>query len=139
MDWKFVNNVPLFRNAYKEAVDKAWEEIGLLAEGKAKKYCSVDTGRLRASINHATVKGVGDDSYTDDEGNVFSGRSAHSIPPHGVCVIGTNVEYAMYQEFGTSAIDAANHNRGFLRPAITDHINEYTTVMATELGSLNEV
>lgn len=137
--FEFISNVGIFKDAYREAVDKAWEEIGLLAEGKAKKYCSVDTGRLRASINHATVKGGGDDVYTDDNGNSYSGRSARTIPPHGVCVIGTNVEYAVYQEFGTSKIDAANNNQGFLRPAITDHISTYTKVMQQELATLNDV
>lgn len=137
MDFKFINNIETFIKTYQEAVDKAWEEIGLLAEGHAKKYCSVDTGRLRSSINHATVAGRGDDGYTDDKGNSYSGRSAHRTPEHGECYIGTNVDYAMYQEFGTSKIDAANHNRGFLRPAITDHIDEYKGIMSTELDVLD--
>ena len=136
---EFINNVEIFKSAYREIVDRAWETIGLLAEGKAVKYCSADTGRLRNSINHATVLGGGEDSYKDENGKLYSGRSARTIPPHGVCVIGTNVEYAMYQEFGTSKIDAANNNRGFLRPAITDHINEYSRVMEQELAALNDV
>lgn len=136
MEFNFINNTDIFKKAYQEAVDKAWEEIGLLAEGHAKKYCSVDTGRLRSSINHATVAGRGEDGYTDDQGNSYSGRAAYRKPTHGQCYIGTNVDYAVYQEFGTSKMDAANHNRGFLRPAITDHMEEYKSVMATELGVL---
>lgn len=136
MDFKFVNNTDVFKKAYREAVDKAWEIIGLKAEGYAKKNCSVDTGRLRSSINHATVAGRGEDGYADDQGKPYSGRSAHRTPTHGECYIGTNVDYAVYQEFGTSKIDAANHNRGFLRPAITDHMDEYRGIMSTELGVL---
>lgn len=136
---EFINNVGLFKSAYKEAVDRAWETIGLRAERHAKEACSVDTGRLRNSINHATVNDGGDDSYTDDQGKPYTGRSAHSLPPHGVCIIGTNVEYAPYQEFGTSKIDAANGNRGFLRPAITDFMDEYSKIMASELHTLNDV
>ena len=137
MSFEFINNTDAFKELYQKAVDKAWEEIGLLAEGHAKKYCSVDTGRLRSSINHATVSGRGEDGYSDTDGNAYSGMAAHRKPARGECYIGTNVDYAIYQEFGTSKIDAANHNRGFLLSAITDHMGEYRTVMATELGALS--
>lgn len=133
IDFRFISNVGKFLEDYEEAVDRAWEIIGLKAEGHAKSYCSVDTGRLRASINHATIAGGGDDVYRDDKGNMYSGRSAHVIPPHGECVLGTNVDYAVYQEFGTSKIKAAFNGRGFLRPAIVDHLDEYRKIMAEEV------
>lgn len=39
--------------AIDRALAKSLEEIGLRAEGHAKKACPVDTGRLRNSITHA--------------------------------------------------------------------------------------
>ena len=134
ISWNLVDNTGVFQDAYEEEIDNAWEEIGLLAEGFAQGYCSVDTGRLRNSINHATILGQGEDSYTDNDGNAFTGRAAKVLPDHGECYIGTNVDYAVYQEFGTSKISAANHGNGFLRPAITDHMDKYKSVMAQRLG-----
>ena len=71
-----------------EAIDKALaaglEEVGLTAEGYAKKKCPVDTGRLRNSITHeldADAKAV---------------------------YIGTNVEYAIYVEKGVRGKDEAS-------------------------------
>lgn len=63
-------------------------------ERRAKRLCPVDTGRLRASITNALEK--------DTEG-----LSA---------VIGTNVDYAVPVEFGTSRTPA----QPFLRPALVE-------------------
>lgn len=67
------NNTQAIVEAIVEAIDaalaKSMEEIGLVAEGYAKKACPTDTGRLKNSITHL----VGD-----------GGRAAY---------IGTNVEY----------------------------------------------
>ena len=67
----------------KELIDKIIKGLGLataLVERSAKEDCPVDTGRLRASITS---------SVTGNEGKV-----------------GTNVEYAAAQEFGTNNIPA---------------------------------
>lgn len=61
-------------------------------EGAAKRLCPVDTGRLRSSVTHALEQ----DSQ---------GISA---------VVGTNVEYAVFVELGTSRSPA----QPFLRPAL---------------------
>ena len=78
------------------------EEIGGRAESHAKEYeIRVDTGRLRNSITHAV---------DNDDSTV---------------VVGTNVEYAIYQELGTRKISALK----FLTRSITDHVEEYKTVV----------
>ena len=69
------DNSDAVKSAKDEAVARALEMIGLLAEGYAAANAPVDTGRLRGSITH----GVSDET-------VF---------------IGTNVEYAAYVEMGT--------------------------------------
>lgn len=63
-------------------------------ERTAKRLCPVDTGRLRASITHA-VNQDGQGLYAD---------------------IGSNVDYAVYVELGTSRVPA----RPFLRQALVD-------------------
>jgi len=64
----------------------------LLVERDAKKNCPVDTGRLRSSITNRM----------EIEDKQLIG------------IVGTNVEYAPYQEFGTSKMAA----HPFLFPAL---------------------
>ena len=90
----------------RRAVDRALEEIGLAAEGYAKRACPVDTGNLRNSITHA----------------VESGEDA--------VYVGTNVEYAPYVEMGTRRTAA----QPFLRPAATEHGDQYRQVLKNALG-----
>lgn len=90
-----------------EAVARALEKIGLVAERYAKGYAPVDTGRLRNSISHEVAP---------DEEAVY---------------IGTNVEYAPYQEFGTRY----QSGTPFLRPALERHLDEYKEIAKTELKS----
>lgn len=61
-------------------------------ERAAKRLCPVDTGRLRSSI----------------------GKRLEQRPDGPTGVIGSNVEYAVYVEFGTSRSPA----QPFLRPAL---------------------
>lgn len=87
------------------AIDRALEEIGLAAEGYAKRACPVDTGNLRNSITHA-VEGSEDAVY-----------------------VGTNVEYAPYVEMGTRRTAA----QPFLRPAATEHGSTYRGILKRNL------
>ena len=92
-------------NAIDQALARALEEVGLVAEGYAKKACPVDTGRLRNSITH---------QVRPSEKSVY---------------IGTNVEYAPYVELGTSRMKP----QPFLRPAAADHENTYKKIFESEL------
>lgn len=83
---------------------KAMKSIALSAENYAKIACPVDTGRLRNSI-----------SNTSDEVSA---------------TIGTNVEYAVYVELGSSK-QAPN---GYLRISLADHIEEYEEMLKNELN-----
>lgn len=90
----------------RRAIGRALEEIGLAAEGHAKRACPVDTGNLRNSITHA-VEGSEDAVY-----------------------VGTDVEYAPYVEMGTRRTAA----RPFLRPAATEHGAQYRQMLKKALG-----
>lgn len=102
--------------------EKAMKKACLLVENDAKRNCPVDTGRLRQSITHRIEGSTG--------------------------IVGTNVEYAPYVEYGTgkhalggngrktpwaytdqktgeliwtAGSRPANDGRGFLTPALLDN------------------
>ena len=89
----------------QQATVRALEKCGLTAEGYAKKLAPVDTGNLRNSITHEV-----------DDGDPAA-------------YIGTNVEYAPYQELGTIHMKA----QPFLKPAVSDHANTYRKIIEKEL------
>lgn len=99
------DNREAIANAIDLALVAALEEVGLVAEGYAKRACPVDTGRLRNSITHIV-----------DEG------TRH-------VVIGTNVEYAPYVELGT------RHQKPqpYLKPAAKDHYSTYKGIFLKHL------
>ena len=126
-------------------VEMALAKIGLRAETHAKKYCPVDTGRLRNSISHLvsgqgakTVKYTAREYTTTKAGEKSkirktvnysyqtgsaSGDNSNSV------YIGTNVEYAQDVEFGTSKRKA----QPYLKPAVTNHIDEYKRIVKSTL------
>lgn len=85
----------------------AWlEAIGEDAAGTAADFAPVDTGRLKNSISSAVV---------ESENCVY---------------IGTNVEYAPYQEFGTSKGVVGKH---FIQFGCTAHLEDYKNLLETML------
>lgn len=93
----------------EHAIDMVFDIIGFQVENYARNNAPVDTGNLRNSITHQVL---------DNEDAV---------------IIGSNVFYAPYQELGTSRMSAANGGRGYLRPAINDHLEEYKDIILNEL------
>ena len=72
-----------------EDVNQAMEQACILVENEAKIKCPVDNGLLRNSITH----------YIEDNPNELVG------------VVGTNVEYAPYVEFGTGFYSSLGNGR----------------------------
>lgn len=103
------NNTELVKNASDEAVNRALTIIGLQVENYAKANAPVDTGALRNSITSQVLDGE------------------HAVE------IGSAIEYAPYQELSTSKMPACNGGRGFLRPAIDDHMDEFRSIVENEL------
>ena len=128
---QITDNSAEFKNEMRKAADRALEKVGLLAETHVKneitKIRLVDTGRLRNSITH-TVK--------DD-----------------TAYIGSNLEYALYQEVGTGIyyptgrkdpwlytdekgethVTRGTKPKHFLKNAITEHQSEYQRVVEATL------
>lgn len=90
---------------FESSLRRALEEVGLVAEGYAKRLCPVDTGRLCNSITHVT------------------GYGAKAV------YIGTNVEYARYVEMGT----IHHKEQPYLRPAAQNHVGQYRAIIENEL------
>lgn len=91
---------------FNVAVNRGLEACGMAAETYAKRDAPVDTGRLRNSIAHM-VK--------EEESAVY---------------IGSNVEYAPYQEMGTITGVKAKH---FLKNAAANHTDEYIRIIEDSL------
>lgn len=109
-----VEGMPRLRAALLQLTDEGAratrreiKRAALAVEGGAKERCPVDTGRLRASVTH-------------------------EVAPDGLsAVVGTNVEYAPYIEFGTSRM----HAQPFLFPALEAHRPEFIRRLQHELGA----
>ena len=161
-DIKYVNNSAEVKAALKKALERGLEKCGLVAEGYAKKLCTVDTGLLRNSITHAlSGEPAAISTYCADKakGNkpVQTGEYSGSVPeesdPSKMAVyIGTNVEYAPYIELATGRHtsggrptkwvykdDKGTHMTGghqakpFLKPAAADHAAKYRKIMEDEM------
>ena len=91
---------------FESSLRRALEEVGLVAEGYAKRLCPVDTGRLKNSITHVTG---------------FGAKAVY---------IGTNVKYARYVEMGTSR---RPKGQPYLRPAAQNHVGQYRAIIENEL------
>lgn len=105
MSYTYKDNSKEILSAFDAAVLRGLTAIAMTAEGYAKKEAPVDTGRLRNSIANAVD--------ADEKASY----------------IGTNVEYAPDVELGTSRMAA----RPFLRPAATEHGEEYKQIMEANM------
>lgn len=104
-----VDNTKLVGEALKRAILAGLEEIGLDCEHIASENAPYDTGRLSGSITHV----------------IDSGELA--------AYVGTNVEYAPYQELGTSTYAGWNGGKGYLRPAASENASRYRAIMEKHL------
>lgn len=133
------DNTQEVHNELAEKVDRALTTIGIKAENAAKKLCPV-----------GTPESTGKKSY---RGGTLRNSITNSVNIEEKTVtIGTNVEYAPYVELGTGPNFEAppeweefetpepsgiGHGyvrpRPYLKPAILDHLDEYTNIIENEL------
>ena len=131
MNVTFTDNTDAIRSAFEEGVARALEVCGLLAEDYAQALCPADTGNLRNSITHRV--------------ELDGGNSA--------AFVGTNSEYAAYVELGTGQYVSGgrptpwvykdvkgnwHYTRGnkaqpFIKPAVSDHAQEYRDIISDTL------
>lgn len=93
-----------------QALDQLLEKQAIaiceIVTTQAKSLAPVDKGMLRASIMYKTAGGK--------SGGLEGGPRLTSEPKVGGGVVGSNVDYAVYQEFGTRHMAP----QPFLRPAV---------------------
>jgi HK97 gp10 family phage protein len=106
MDNGYQSNINNVLSALTHAQLQTLTAIGLYVEGEAKLRCAVDTGNLRSSLDHKV-----------DE----SAKAVH---------IGTNIEYAIYVEKGTSK----QPEQPYLTPAAEDNINNIKRLAERYVG-----
>lgn len=135
------------KTATDDAIKTALEAIGRQAVSFAVYHATekgvVDTGLLRNSLTYALAgrpaeKGAYSGTSTGKYGkkDIPHGRYEGSAPDdkvgERVVYIGTNVEYAIYNELGTSRMKA----RPYLRPALEDHVSAYIEIFKKVLSKL---
>lgn len=132
MKVEFTDNSDKIMDEFRAAAQRALERCGSQAEGYAKDLAPVDTGRLRNSIAHKVV--------IDDRDSA--------------AYVGTNLEYAVYVEFGTGIYAESggrptpwvyqddngnwhwtrgNPAQPFLAPAVKDHASTYRNIIKDEM------
>lgn len=104
------NNIPEINQKLDLAMERAFTAIGIIGVRNVGYLTPVDSGTLKESLN-------------------FQADSTKVI-------IGTNVEYAVYQELGTIKMRAANKGRGFLRFAIRKSLKDFRGIINQELQSI---
>lgn len=100
----FAASLNKYQKNVNQQLQAAIEDCALLTERDSKKNCPVDTGRLRASITSSIGKLEAE--------------------------VGSNVEYAIFVEYGTSNQSA----QPFLRPALDNALPKLQKNIAKALG-----
>lgn len=90
-----------------------------------------DTGLLRNSLTYALDgEGAMKTNYKADKGDE-TGTYTGTTPKEGfnrrAVIIGTNVPYAIYQEYGTRLMK--EWKGPFIRPAAANHTDEYKAII----------
>lgn len=101
------DNSDTVKKEVEDAIARSLKQVGLVCEGYAKELCPVDTGRLRNSIRH-------------------------DVEERAV-IISANTEYAGFVELGTSKHPDP---QPYLRPALSDHIDEYKLLIQREFEKI---
>lgn len=130
---KITSNLKNYQQALEKVAEKVLTMWGMQSESAAKKLAPVDTGLLRNSITWAIAgQAPNTMNYKADKGGItgsYSGQAnADKAGPRHV-YIGSNVEYAPYQELGTDKIK----KQPFLSPAINDNKAYYKQILEGEL------
>lgn len=104
------NNIPEINQKLDLAMERGFTAIGIRGVRNVGYLTPVDSGNLKGSLN-------------------FEADSTKVI-------IGTNVEYAIYQELGTINMKAANKGQGFLRLGIRESLKDFEGILNQELKSI---
>lgn len=128
------DHIPEYTAEVKKQIELGLRTIGARAVSNAGMLCPRDTGRLRNSIAWATTKATGGANGFDGEKSSSSDHAKRGTPHDLTLVIGTNVEYAPYVEFGSSSHQVGQAH--FLRDGIAKHGDQYKNLLIAALNAL---
>jgi hypothetical protein len=116
---EFFKKLKIYSQTVLKEAEKEVATTALLIESDAKEKrfgMPTDTGRLKNSV-HVITSNSDSFPYKDDEGNDFEGglNGTESNLKNLVVAVGSNVEYASYQ----------NAKNGFLENAIENNRNDF--------------
>lgn len=137
MSSTFTDNSAALDKKLEAAIKRALTMIGGTIETAAKERCPVDTGLLRNSITYA----LGGEpphitEYTDknrEQRGSYNGTAPKDDKGEYSVYIGTNVQYAPYQELGTVKMPNGNP---FIRPAIESNREAFKQIIQGELSGI---
>lgn len=136
-DIQVISNRISVERATEKALKKAAKMIGGTVAGHAQEMCPVDTGLLRNSITYAlggqppaiaeyTSNGeTASGKKIEQTNGVYEGEAPPDDDGEITVYVGTNVQYAPYQELGTQKMDA----HPFLRPAMENFKSEIEQII----------
>lgn len=104
------NNVPEIQANVRNATRRGFQAIGIRAVRNIGYLTPVDTGNLKSSFT-------------------FQAHDDHVI-------IGTDVQYAIFQEMGTIKMQAANRGKGYFRIALRESMPDFEGIMEQELRNI---
>ena len=113
--------------AMKKAVNNGLKKACIMVEGQAVNLCPRDTGRLVGSITWKTQKEHGDTANREVGGDIKLNTSVGK----NEAIIGTNVEYAPYLEYGVSF---HKRKQPYLRPALDIRKNDIVKMFKAEFA-----
>jgi len=122
-----------FEKALEAVARKVLEQWGIEGSNAAADLAPYDTGLLKNSITYAIAgEAPAKTAYKADDGNASGSYSGQAQADHGGArhvYIGSNVEYAPYQELGTAKMRA----QPFLGPAIEQNKAHFREILEGEL------
>ena len=102
-------------------IEQKMVKAGFMIEKDAKHFVKVDTGRLRSSISvNWTGSGMAEGKIENKAKSGDGIKQPTSRPDEFTVVVGTNVNYAIPQEYGTSKIAG----QAYLRPALAKNLSK---------------
>jgi HK97 gp10 family phage protein len=142
-----ISHVRQVKRSTDNAMKRAAHMIGGTIESHAKEYCPVDTGLLRNSITYAiggeepqiTLYRSNSRDKTGKEiepkEGIYTDRAEQDHDNQVTVYVGTNVQYAPYQELGAPNINLPA--RPYLRPAFENHKVEIEQIIEQVFGRLS--
>lgn len=125
------NNINEVLKELEENAERGLKAIGAEASGYAAKETPVDTGRLRNSITWVTEDEQGGANAFGEQKAKPEDYATKAKPEKMTLYVGTNVEYAQYQEYGDY-----HHTSGkkhFLRDSMSTHTARYKDILEASL------